>query len=197
MKRLYRAASRAISRCLSFSPIPLLSEASLSLLRVALTHFVLSSYERALRLPTFSISGLTRLGVKPRFYRSLWRAFASTHPLTFPSISPWEAFLACPPSPHWNLPFLPCYRFDPPLSRQGAALAHFDSIPPYDLVLCTDGSVPFPFGKGGSGVLATCSLCGTEAILSFLTSPISSVFPLKPAPFCKLFAGLCRTKKPI
>ena len=53
LEHLHRAASRAISGCLSSSPISLLlSEASLTPLRVTLTHFTLSSYERALRLPT-------------------------------------------------------------------------------------------------------------------------------------------------
>ena len=54
LERLHRAASCTISSCLSSSPIPLLpSEASLPSLRVTLTNFTLSSYERALRLPTF------------------------------------------------------------------------------------------------------------------------------------------------
>ena len=68
LERLHWAASRAITGCLSFSPIPLLlSKASLSPLRHTLTHFVLSPSERALRLPTFfSISCLIRLRVKPR-----------------------------------------------------------------------------------------------------------------------------------
>ena len=63
LERLHRAASRAITSCLSSSPIPLLLfEASLPPLRVTLTHFPLSSYKRALRLPTsFPISGLARL----------------------------------------------------------------------------------------------------------------------------------------
>ena len=83
LERLYRAASRAITSCLSSSPIPLLlSEASLPPLRVTLAHFILSSYERALCLPiSYPISSLARLGVKPRLCRSSWRAFASTHPL--------------------------------------------------------------------------------------------------------------------
>ena len=95
---LHRAASRAITGYLLSSPIPLiLSKASLLPLRVTLTHFTLSSYERALRLPTsFPISGLARLGVKPRLCRSSWRAFASTHPLMLPSTSSREAFLVCP-----------------------------------------------------------------------------------------------------
>ena len=114
-----RAASRAITGCLSSSFISLLlSEASLPPQRVTLTHFILSSYERALRLPTsFPISGLARLGVKPRLYRSSWRAFASTHLLMLPSTSPRKALLACPSSPPRNLRyfavestlFFPCF----------------------------------------------------------------------------------------
>ena len=124
LKRLYRAASRTISGCLSSSPIPLLSEASLLPLRVTLTHFTLSSY--------------ARLGVKPRLCRWSWRAFASTHPLMLPFTCSREALLACPPFRSWNLPSFivectlstPCFRSDLPFSRQGAALAHLDSLPP-------------------------------------------------------------------
>ena len=198
LERLHRAASRTITGCLSSSPIPLLlTEASLPPLRVILTHFTLLSYERALRLPTsFPISGLARLGVKPRLCRSSWRAFASTHPLMLPSTCSREALVACPPCPPWNLPSFtvestlptPCSRSDPPLSRQGAALAHLDSLPPHDLVLWTDGSVPFPFGKGGSGVLANCSLCGTEATLSFSAGPVCSSFS---AEACAILYALC------
>ena len=186
LEHLHRVASRAITGCLSSSPIPLLlTEASLPPLRVTLTHFTLFSYERALRLPTsYPISGLARLGVKPRLCRSFWGALASTHPLMLPSISSREALLAFPPFPPWNLPSFtvettlcsPCSRSDPPLFRQGAALAHLDSLSPHDLVLWTDGSVPFSFGKGGSGVLANCSLCGTEATLSFSAGPVCSSF---------------------
>ena len=58
LERLHRAASRAITGCLSSSPILLLSEASLSPLRVTLIHLTLFSYKWALRLPTsFAISG--------------------------------------------------------------------------------------------------------------------------------------------
>ena len=35
-------------------------------------------------------------------------------------------------------------------------------------------AVPFPFGKNGSGVLANCSLYGTEATLFFLAGPVCS-----------------------
>ena len=198
LERLHRAASRAITGCLSSSPIPLLfSEASLPPLRVTLTHFALLSHEQALRLPTsFPISGLARLGVKPRLCRSSWRAFASTHPLMLPSISLREALLACPPCPPWNLPSFtvestlssPCSRSDPPFSSQDAALAHLDSLLPHDLVLWTDGFVPFLFGKGGSGVLANCSLRGTEATLSFSAGPVCSSFS---AESCAILHALC------
>ena len=92
LKRLYRAAIRAISSCLLSSLISLLlSEASLTPLRVTLTHFAPSFYEQALRLPTsFSILGLARLGVKSRLSRSSWRAFASTYPLMLSPTSPRE-----------------------------------------------------------------------------------------------------------
>ena len=101
-----------------------------------------------------------------------------------PSSSPKKALFVCPPSPSWNLPLFtvesiiscPCSRSDPPLSRQGAALAHLDSLLPHDLVLRTDGSVPSPLGKGSSGVLASCFLCGTEATLSFSAGPVCSSF---------------------
>ena len=89
----------------------------------------------------------------------------------------------------------PCSCSDLPLTRQSAALAHLDSLPTHDLVIWTDGSVPFPFGKGGFGVLSNCSLCGTEATLSFSAGAICSSFLLKPAPFCTLFAGLDGTNK--
>ena len=199
LERLHRAASRVITGCFLFSPIPLLlSEASLPPLGVTLTHFTLFSYERALRLPTFfPISGLARLGVKPRLCRSSWRAFASTYPLMPPSTSSRDALLACPSSPPWNLPSftveatlsIPCSRSDPPLSRQSAALTHLDSLPPpHVLVLWTDGFIPFPFDKGGSGVLANCSLCGTEATLSFSAGSVCSSFS---AEACAILHALC------
>ena len=117
-----------------------------------------------------------------------------------PSTCSREALVACPPCPPWNLPSFtvestlssPCSRSDPPHSRQGAALAHLDSLPPHDLVLWTDGSVPFPFGKGGSGVLANCSLCGTEAFLFFSAGPVCSSFS---AEACAILHALCWSRQ--
>ena len=106
LERLHRATSHAISSCLQSSTIALLlSDTSLSPLRVTLTRFTFSSYEWALRTPTsFPISGLARLGVKPKFCRSSWKDFVSVHPLMLPFTSPREALLACTLSPIWNLP---------------------------------------------------------------------------------------------
>ena len=82
----------------------------------------------------------------------------------------------------------PCSRSGLPLTRQGAALAHLDSLPPYDLILWTDSSVSFPFGKGSSGVLANCTFCGTEATLSFSAGPVCSSFS---AEACAILHTLC------
>ena len=100
LERLHRATSRP-SPATSRPPLfHFFSEASLPPLRVTLPHFTFLLYERALRFPTsFLISGLARLGVKPRLCRSSWRAFVSTHPLMLPSTSSREARLACPPFP--------------------------------------------------------------------------------------------------
>ena len=64
--------------------------------------------------------------------------------------------------------------------------------PPHDLVLWTDGSVSFPLGKGGSGVLANCSLCGTEATLSFSEGPVCSSFS---AEACAILHAICWSRQ--
>ena len=216
LERLHRAASRAITGCLLSSSIPLLlTEASLPPLRVTLTHFTLFSHERALRLPTsFPISGLAKLGVKPRLCRSSWRALASTHPLMLPSTCSREALLACPPCPPWNLPSFtvestlcsPCSRSDPPLSRQGAALAHLDSLPPrlsptstlsHLMTWCSGQTALFFFllARAAPAFLPTALSVALRPLFPFRQAQFVPVFPLKPAPFCTLFAGLCSTIK--
>ena len=60
------------------------------------------------------------------------------------------------------------------------------SRPPYDLVLWTDSS--FPFDNRSSGVLANCSLCGTEATLSLSAGPVYSSFS---AEACAIKQALC------
>ena len=79
-----------------------------------------------------------------------------------------------------------------PLSRQGVALSHLDSLSPHDLVLWTDGSAPFPFGKSGSSAPANCSLCATEATLSFSAGPVCSSFSPKA---CAILHALCWSRQ--
>ena len=85
-----------------------------------------------------------------------------------------------------------CCRSDPPLPCQDAALAHLDSLSSYDLVLWTESSVPFRFSKGGSGVLANCSFCGTETTLSFSTGPVCSSFSVEA---CTILQALCWSRQ--
>ena len=72
-----------------------------------------------------------------------------------------------------------CSRSYFPLSRQDAALAHLNFLPPHDLVLWTDGFVPFPFSKGGS----------LWPLFLFLQAHRVQIFLLKPAPFYMLFTA--------
>ena len=62
-------------------------------------------------------------------------------------------------------------------------------------MLRTDGSVPFPFAKGGFGVLATALSVALRPLFPFWHAQYVQVFPLKPVPFCMLFAGLGSTNK--
>ena len=79
----------------------------------------------------------------------------------------------------------PCSRSDPP-----SLWPRCGSLLPHDLVLWTDSS--FPFGKGGSGVLANCSLCGTEATLSFSAGPVCLSFS---AEACAILHALCWSRQ--
>ena len=204
LARLHRAASRAITGCLLFSAIPLLlSETSLLPLRVTLTHFTLSLYERALRLPTsFPISGLTRLGVTPRLCRSSWRAFASTHPLMLPSTCFREALLACPPCPPWNLlSFIveftlssPCSHSDPPVAKVRLSL----TLILYPLMIWYSGQTAlflFLLAKAAPAFLPTALSVELRPLFPFQQAHSAQVFRLKPAPFCKLFTDLSSSNK--
>ena len=63
---------------------------------------------------------------------------------------------------------------------------------PQDLVLWTDDSVPFAFGKGGSGVLANCSLCGIKTTLFFSAGPVCSSFSVEA---CTILHALCWSRQ--
>ena len=120
-----------------------------------------------------------------------------------PSTCSREALVACPPCPPWNLPSFtvqstlctPCSRSDLPHSRPGAALAHLDSLPPHDLVFWTDGFVPFPLAKAAPAFLPTALSVALRPLFPFRLDQYAPVFPLKPAPFCTLFAGPGNTIK--
>ena len=91
-------------------------------------------------------------------------------------------------------------RWSPPFPLYALALipltfAYLDSLPPHDLILWTDGSVPFPFGKGGSAFLPIALSVALRPLFPFQQAQFVQVFPLKPAPFCTLFAGLGSTNK--
>ena len=206
LERLHRAASRAITGCLLSSLIPiLLSKACLPPLRVTLTHFTFLSYERALRLPTsFPISGLARLGVKPRLCRSFWRAFASAQPLMLCSTPSREALLACPPFPPWNLPSFtvestlstPCSRSDPPLFLAKVRLSP-TLILSLLIIWCFGQTALFLFflARAAPAFLPTALSVALRPLFPFRQVQYAPVFPLKPAPFCTLFAGLGSTIK--
>ena len=204
LERLHRAAGRAITGCFSSSPIPmLLFEACLPPLRVTLTHFTLSSYGRAFRLPTsFPISGLARLGVKPRLCRSSWKAFASTHPLMLPSTSSREALLACPPCLPCNL----CSQWSPPFPLHALALiplflAKVRLSPTLTLsplmIWCFGQTALFLLylAKVAPAFLPTALSVALRPLFPFRQAQYAQVFLLKPAPFCTLYAGLGSTNK--
>ena len=128
----------------------------------------------------------------------------STHPLMLCSTCSREALVACPPFPPWNLPSFtlestlptPCSRSDPPHSCQGAALAHLDSLPPHDLVLWTLTALSlFLLARAAPAFLSTALSVALRPLFPFRQAQYAQVFPLKPAPFCMLFASLGSTNK--
>ena len=82
------------------------------------------------------------------------------------------------------------------LAKVWLSLTSALSPPPYDLVLWTNGSVPFPFGKGGSDMLAGCSLfVAPRPLFPSQQAQYAQASLIKPAPLCKLFAGFGSTNK--
>ena len=120
-----------------------------------------------------------------------------------PSTSSREALLACLPFPPWNLILFtvestlstPCSRSDPPLSRQGAVLAHLDSLPL--MIWCFGPTALFLFllARAAPAYLPTALSVALRPLFLFRQAQYAQVFPLKPAPFCTLFAGLGSTNK--
>ena len=89
----------------------------------------------------------------------------------------------------------PCSRSDPPDSRQGAALAHLDSLP---LMIWYSGQTAlflFLLARAAPAFLPTALSVALRPLFPFRQAQFVPVFPLKPAPFCTLFAGLGNTIK--
>ena len=145
------------------------------------------------------ISDLARLGMKPRLCRLSWRAFASIHPLMLPSTFPREVLLARPYSPPWN-PLLSLW--SPPFSLHALALIFFFltkmrlsltlTLSPLSIWCFRLTALFLFFGKYGSGVLANCSLCGTDATLSFSAGLACSSFS---AEACTILQALCWSRQ--
>ena len=116
------------------------------------------------------------------------------------SAFPREALLACPPFPPWNLPSFtvdstlssPCSRSDLlSLVKMWLLL----TLTLFPLTISCSGLTAlflFLFGKGSSGVLANCSLCGTEAILSFSAGSVCSSFS---AEACTILQAICWSRQ--
>ena len=87
----------------------------------------------------------------------------------------------------------PCSRSNPPLSRQGTALAQLDSLPP--MVWYSGQTALFLLAKAAPAFLPTALSVALRPHFPFRQAQYAQVFPLKPAPFCTLFAGLGSTNK--
>ena len=94
----------------------------------------------------------------------------------------------------WRAPF-PLHAPNPiPLSSQGAALAHLDTLLHHDLVLWTDGWAFF-LTKAALTYLSTAHSLALKPLFSFEQVQYAPVFPLTPAPLCMLFAGVGSTNQ--
>ena len=89
----------------------------------------------------------------------------------------------------------PCSRSDLPLSHQGAALAHLDSLL---LMIWYSGQTAlflFLLARAAPASLPSALSVALKPLFPFQQAQFVQVFPLKPAPFCTLFAGLGSTIK--
>ena len=86
-------------------------------------------------------------------------------------------------------------RSDPPHSHQDTALAHLDSLP---LMTCYSGQTAlflFLLARAAPAFLPTALSVALRPLFPFWQAQYVPIFPLKPAPFCKLSAGLGNTIK--
>ena len=120
-----------------------------------------------------------------------------------PSTCSREALLACPLFPPWNLLSFtvestlssPCSHSDPPLSHQGAALAHLDSLPLMIWCLGLMALFLFLLARVAPAFLLIALSVALRLLFLFWQAQYAQVFLLKPATFYTLFAGLGSTNK--
>ena len=114
-----------------------------------------------------------------------------------------EALLACPPFPPWNLPSFtvestlssPCSRSDSP-SLAKVWLSPTLTLSP--LMIWYSGLTAlflFLLTRAALAFLPTALSVALRPLFPFRQAQYVQVFPLMPAPFCTLFAGLGNTMK--
>ena len=87
----------------------------------------------------------------------------------------------------------PCSRSDPP------SLAHLDSLPPPLMIWYSGQTALFLFllARTAPALLPTALSVALKPLFSFRQAQYVQVSPLKPAPFCMLFAGVGSTNKSV
>ena len=113
---------------------------------------------------------------------------------------PREALLACPPFPLWNLPF---FTVESTLSSSCPQALTTVQLSPiltlFSQMIWYSGLMALflhLFAKVALAYLPTAFSVAMRPLFSFQQAQYAQVFPLKPAPFCMLFAGLGSTNKP-
>ena len=120
-----------------------------------------------------------------------------------PSTCSREALVACSPCPPWNLPSFtvdstlstPCSRSDTP-SLAKVRLSPTLTLSPL-MIWCfgQTGLFLFLLVRVAAAFLPTALSVTLRPLFPFRQAQYAQVFPLKPAPFCTLFAGLGNTNK--
>ena len=105
-------------------------------------------------------------------------------------------FLLGPPLPSPWSPPSPCSSSDFPLSRQGAALAHLNSLSPL-AIWCFELTALFLFLLVNAALpyLPTAFFVAQRPHFPFQQAQYAQASVLKPAPFCNSLAGLGSTNK--
>ena len=119
-----------------------------------------------------------------------------------PFTSPREALLACPPSPPWNLHSFsvesnfssPCSDSDFSLFLAKERLSPTLTLSPL-MIWYSGQTALFLLAKAAPVFLTIALSVALRPLFHFQQAQYVQVFPLKPAPFCTLFAGLGSTNK--